>query len=112
MPTEYAIHKAAQAWCKDIAANHEMDVVLGTAFAEVIDDILEEKDRPVSVKAAMDMLRKAMSEDAQYAWTWHCNLAMAAFDEGVDHATSNKIAQRFMKLCFGVETSGPKAPLP
>ena len=111
MPTEFAIHKAAQVWCKDEIASYEMDTVLGTAFAETIDEILEDQDRPVSVKAAMDMLRKAMSEDAQYAWTWHCALAMAAFDEGVDHATSNKIAQRFMKLCFGVETSEPKSPL-
>jgi len=50
-------------------------------------------------------LKNSMQKDHSYAWSWHCNIAMSAFDEGVDHSTANKIAARFMKLCFDVDTS-------
>ena len=54
---------------------------------------------------AFDTLKKSMQEDESYAWSWHCNIAMSAFDEGVSHEISNKIAARFMKLCFDVDTT-------
>jgi Tfp pilus assembly protein PilF len=60
-----------------------------------------------STKQAMDTLKKALQTDSGYAWSWHCNLAMAAFDEGVDHETANKAANRFMQMAFGVDTQPP-----
>lgn len=67
------------------------------------------------IKPAMDVLRRAMKEDPDYAHCWHCNIAMACSDampEADDedeyenrHATANETASRFMKLCFDVETT-------
>lgn len=53
-------------------------------------------------------LTTALNSDPDYAWTWHCNIAGCALDEGVDHATANRIAARFMKSAFGVVTEEPK----
>jgi hypothetical protein len=53
-------------------------------------------------------LKAAMQADPGYAWSWHCNIACAAKDEGLDHAAANRAAARFMFMCFGVDTS--KAP--
>lgn len=56
-------------------------------------------------RSAFRDLKYQMQHDESYAWSWHCNIAMAAFDEGVDHATANRAAARFMQMCFGVDTS-------
>lgn len=56
---------------------------------------------------AFNTLQLAMKDDSAYAWTWHCNLAMCAVDEGVDLATANQVANRFMQLCFDVDTKQP-----
>lgn len=57
----------------------------------------------MNTKEAFETLKKAIGDDPSYAWSWHCNIAMAVQDEGVDHATANKAANRFMQLCFGVD---------
>lgn len=63
------------------------------------------------VKEAMDVIKQAMKDDPAYAYSWHANIAMMCHDsiEGMAHGesvrTGNEAARRFMKLCFGVETS-------
>ncbi len=73
------------------------------------------------IKQAMDVIRQAMIDDnpsvpGSYAHSWHCNLAMAYYDasgpvetDSQDHKEQlrigNEAASRFMKLCFGVETT-------
>lgn len=62
---------------------------------------------------AMNALRKTFKEDPAYAWSWHCNIAMAMYDEFPDSfwvpdrseqlKIANKAAARFMKLAFDVE---------
>jgi len=49
--------------------------------------------------------RDALADDPDWAWSWHCNIAMAACDEGVDRETADKITRRFMRLayCFHCE---------
>lgn len=54
---------------------------------------------------AFNTLKDAIAGDAEYAWGWHCNIAMASVDEGMDHAAANRAAARFMFTCFGVDTS-------
>ena len=39
MPSNLAIEKAAQVWCKPSCSDKVMDTVLATAFAEVLDEI-------------------------------------------------------------------------
>ena len=46
----------------------------------------------------------AMAKDMDYAWAWHCNIAMAAFDAGCPHDVANEGAARFMQLLAGVDT--------
>jgi len=55
----------------------------------------------------VEQLSEAFKNDAGYAWSWHCNLAMSMVDEGVDRVTANRAAARFMKLAFGVVTKEP-----
>ena len=60
---------------------------------------------------AMDVMRAAFQSDPDYAYGWHCNLAMAYYDAGRDGQNdaeqlriANDAASRFMKMAFGVET--------
>ena len=57
------------------------------------------------IKRAMSTLKKAMIKDPDYAWGWHCNIAVMAQDAGVSHKVSNDGAARFMKLAFDVDTA-------
>ena len=60
------------------------------------------------VKKALDVIKAAMKNDPGYAWGWHCSIAVAQQDAGVDHTISNEGAARFMQMAFGVDTSkGP-----
>ena len=59
------------------------------------------------IEKAMGTLKKAMAKDPDYAWTWHCNIAVMAQDAGVSHKISNDGAARFMKLAFDVDTTKP-----
>ncbi|MCL4316518.1 MAG: hypothetical protein M1527_06755 [Gammaproteobacteria bacterium] len=61
----------------------------------------------ITPKQAMDALRKAMEEDYGYAWSWHCNVAMAAVDAGAPHKEANERAAGFMRNAFGVDTRLP-----
>ena len=57
------------------------------------------------VPESMATVSKAIRNDPDYAWSWHCNIAMAAMDEGVDHLTANKLAARFLMILTGVDTT-------
>lgn len=75
------------------------------------------------VEKALAVIRQAMIDDGpsklgSYAHAWHCNIAMMCYDAIKDaqaklgeggftdaHAVGNDAASRFMKLCFGVETT-------
>ena len=60
-------------------------------------------ERVEPVPAAMKTIIQAMQQDPEYAWGWHCNIAMAFVDAGGDHYTGNQGAARFMKLLANVE---------
>jgi hypothetical protein len=70
----------------------------------------------LSVPDAFEVLKKAMQADPDYAWSWHCNVAMMchdailAHDDQVDfaHKVGNDSASRFMKLCFDIDTANHK----
>jgi hypothetical protein len=57
------------------------------------------------IEKAFEVIKKEMILDPWYAWSWHCNIAVCAQDSGLDHASSNEAAARFMSMCFGVDTS-------
>lgn len=51
----------------------------------------------MTTEQAINQVQSAIRDDEGYRQTWQANLAMAAQDEGVDHATANKIADRFLE---------------
>ena len=57
----------------------------------------------VQVTGAMKVVLAAMQSDPDYAWSWHCNVAMSFVDAGGDHYIANQGAARFMKLLANVE---------
>jgi hypothetical protein len=57
------------------------------------------------VAAAMQTISDAMRADPDYAWTWHCNVAMAARDAGAPSPEAQAQAAQFMRNAFGVDTS-------
>ncbi len=58
---------------------------------------------PTSVADAMAVVTKAMRDDPEYAWSWHCNIAMAYVDAGGDHAVGNHGAARFLRMLASIE---------
>jgi hypothetical protein len=59
--------------------------------------------RSLHIRLAFWILKRSMRADPGYAWAWHCNLAMAAFDRGVDHLTANRSAALSMKHFFDID---------
>ena len=66
------------------------------------------------VTGAVQTLIEALKADPEYAWAWHCNIAMAAFDEGLSHYAANKAAARFLSWLAQIDMTThpdfPKAP--
>jgi len=62
-----------------------------------------EQHKQEPVPAAMKTVIEAMQQDPDYAWGWHCNIAMSFVDAGGDHYTGNQGAARFMRTLANVE---------
>jgi len=69
----------------------------------------------ISVGQATNKMSEAFTADPEFAYTWHCNIAMTAFDvierqTGIknSHKVSNEIATAVMKHLFNVESSFTK----
>jgi hypothetical protein len=58
----------------------------------------------VTTALAMKKLSLVMQRDPEYAYSWHCNIACAAIDEGIEHSVANRIASNFMSNAFKVTT--------
>lgn len=56
------------------------------------------------VPNAVRVLSSAIQGDIEYAWAWHCQIAVSAIDEGTPHEVAQRTATRTMKLLFGVDT--------
>jgi len=87
------------------------------ALQAVIDEAIKKAlAAPVQepVPAAIKTVVEAMQADPDYAWGWHCNIAMAFVDAGGDHYTGNQGAARFMKMLANVEPAHelPSPPQP
>jgi hypothetical protein len=68
-----------------------------------------------NVAEALETLSKAMQNDLDFAWSWHCNIAMTAQDSGAPHKEANERTADFMARAFGVnvrDTSMYKALIP
>lgn len=55
------------------------------------------------IKAAWDTLTEAMREP-EYAWGWHCNLAVPIMDAtGISHRKANEAAAHLMQHLWGCD---------
>lgn len=82
---------------------------------EVVASVPVENIKPelLAVPAAVEVLKSAMIADPDFAWAWHCNIAVCAMDAGVRHQIANEGAARFMQLLFDVDTrENPGFPRP
>lgn len=61
--------------------------------------------KTITTRDAFNVLKTALQMDNSYAWAWHCNIAMASVDEGMEHKAANRAAARFMSTCFEVDTT-------
>lgn len=79
------------------------------AFAARMDELALEGFRPEispsGIATAMSEVIEALLTEPDYAWSWHCNVAMAAVDAGVPHKTANEAAARFLMTLAGVDTT-------
>ena len=48
---------------------------------------------------------RALAADFDWAWSWHCNLAVMAQDAGAPHLAANERAADFMERAFGVKVN-------
>jgi len=66
----------------------------------------------ISVGQALNKMTEAFTKDPEFAYTWHCNIAVPVIDiidrqTGIknSHKLSNQIATALMKHLFNVETT-------
>lgn len=59
----------------------------------------------IEVKEAFEVIQKAIKADDDYAWSWHCNIAMPFQDEGGEHEQANRAAARCMSIMFDVDVT-------
>lgn len=58
-----------------------------------------------SLQSHIEALGEAMRKDSDYAWGWHCNIAVCSMDEGLSNEASNRAAARCMKSLFDVDVT-------
>ena len=57
-------------------------------------------------KSNFENLKDQIAADGQYAWSWHCSLAMQIKDSiNCSHMDANKAATHIMKSFFNIDTS-------
>ena len=55
----------------------------------------------MNVAEAFDALKTAIQSDPEYAWSWHCNLAVPIMDAvNASHTDSNRAAALIMQQMF------------
>jgi hypothetical protein len=84
--------------CFDIDGTNKLTNKTMTALRAAL---AQQEQAPVA--DAMKTVTKAMQDDPDYAWSWHCNVAMAFVDAGGDSYTANQGAARFMRLLANVD---------
>lgn len=58
----------------------------------------------------MEAVRYALVHDAEYAWSWFCNLKMPHIDAGASWASASEGAARFLSILTGCELDITKHP--
>lgn len=56
-----------------------------------------------SIAKEMNIVQEYVKQDFEYFWGWHCNLTMAAVDEGVSKPRAMSISRRFLHSLFNID---------
>lgn len=109
-----AAQQALEALEKEPADSADWIRTMKAARAALRTALAEQPAEQEPIAPAMATVIAAMQADPEYAWSWHCNIAMAFVDAGGDYYTANQGAARFMKLLANVEPAYdlPAAPHP
>jgi len=100
-------------WMEQEVNNGNLVILVGNG--ETMRDAKE-----LSPQECMNGLRAAFKANPDYAYSWHCNIAMACHDAilagdreiseqetEAAHKVGNQAASAFMRLCFGTITKHP-----
>jgi len=60
----------------------------------------------MSIKKELDRIKNEMKKDSDFAWSWHCNIAMPIYDStNLSKRKCNQIAVNLMVHLFEIDTS-------
>lgn len=100
------LHDDEQAASSDNAFCMWMPFQKGQAKAQV--PVLDTPACPKlpAIEDAFHVLQKAMRDDPEYAWAWHCNIAMPIMDSSsLGHELANISAASLMRHLFDIDTT-------
>lgn len=63
----------------------------------------------VATSVHVGMLIQALKKDPDYAWSWHCALAMNFYDAGGDHYVAQEASARFISMLTSGEVDITKS---
>jgi hypothetical protein len=67
--------------------------------------LAEKINKPFSdIFDATGILREQLRANDDYAWGWHCAIAMSSVNAGASQSVSNEAAARFMEMFFKIDT--------
>lgn len=81
---------------------------ISDSLADMIEAVYMAKPQELKItpRLAIESLKRAFKEDTEYAWSWHCNIAMPCQDHaGVSPYMANRFALNLMRHLFGVDLS-------
>ena len=102
--------KLARARILQVVSPSDLPTTLEHAIAGL--RTLAAQPAPSGVPQAVQIVIDAMRADPDYAWSWHCNVAMSFVDAGGDAYAANQGAARFMRLLANVEPAHELMPAP
>jgi len=63
----------------------------------------------MSIEQELNFIKDQMKKDNDFAWSWHCNIAMPIYDStNLSKRKCNQIAVNLMRHLFDVDTSENK----
>lgn len=95
-------------WRDAVACGESIEFYDDTRPLKQIDsgaDSIENAVKNGNAAIGLAMLKGAMAFHPDFAWSWHCNIAAAAMDQGVAVEVANAMAERFMRSAFDADAA-------
>ncbi len=72
---------------------------------ELINTVADRLAKNTGFKREIATIAEAIRQDHGYAWSWHCNLAVAILDTHIPHPRANRAAAEIMSRVFKMDTT-------